>query len=379
MPWRQQEGRDSRWLGAVMGGSRGDVGSRERNPQGEEIEATSKGKVDQGGGAVVVAPDVVPSDPWLRTRSPEQAIQLRSTAFYPHRLRVLGPLKNFGLRHRVTCAGPITVGDTTYEADVALDFAETRASYHLCIPVNGWLRSRHRGQRLISTPTMASIYRPDAEIASWWPGGSRHLAVKIDQVAVDRALEALVQGSVGSPIAFDASLPLTTQAAQDWVRLLLTVHRQLESPDSLFRHSLVLAPMVESLIHGFLLVAEHPYRALLAVPAERSRPAAIRDAMALIEAGPHLPLTTATLAKQCHVSVRTLQAGFRQHLDMSPMAYVRVVRLRRAHSDLLSADPSHTTVAAIAHRWGFTHLGRFATAHQRMYCESPQQALRAAR
>jgi hypothetical protein len=63
---------------------------------------------------------------------------------------------------------------------------------------------------------MASIYQPDAEIASWWPGGSRHLAVKIDQVAVDRALEALVQSTVGSPIAFDASLPLNTHAAQDW-------------------------------------------------------------------------------------------------------------------------------------------------------------------
>ena len=326
-----------------------------------------------------IAPGVAPSDPWLRTRSPEQAIHLRSTAFYPHRLQVLGPLTSFGLSHRVTCAGPITVGDTTYESDVALEFDDTRDSYHLCVPVKGWLESRHRGQRLISNPAMASIYRPDAEIASWWPGGSRHLAVKIDQIAVDRALEALVLGTVGGPIAFDASLPLTAPAAQDWVRLLLTVHRRLECPDSLFRHSLVLAPLVESLIHGFLLVADHPYRERLAVPAEPSRPAAVRDAMALIEAGPHLPLTTSTLAKQGHVSVRTLQAGFRRHLGMSPMAYVRVVRLRRAHSDLRSADPSHTTVAAIAHRWGFTHLGRFATAHQQMFGESPQQALRTAR
>ena len=101
--------------------------------------------------------------------------------------------------------------------------------------------------------------------------------------------------------------------------------------------------------------------------------------MDIIEAGPHLPLTTSALAKQCHVSVRTLQEGFQRHLGMSPMAYLRVVRLRRAHRDLRSADPAHTTVARIAQRWGFTHLGRFAAAHQMMYEQTPLQILRAAR
>src|SRR5882762_10230776 len=101
--------------------------------------------------------------------------------------------------------------------------------------------------------------------------------------------------------------------------------------------------------------------------------------MDIIEGGPHLPLTISTLARQCHVSVRTLEEGFQRHLGMSQMAYVRVVRLRRAHRDLRSADPSHSTVAAIAHRWGFTHLGRFATAHKTTYGATPLQALHSAR
>jgi AraC-like DNA-binding protein len=214
---------------------------------------------------------------------------------------------------------------------------------------------------------------------TWWPGGSRHLAVRIDQVAVERALETLVGNSVGSPIAFDASLPLKAGAAHDWVRLLLMAHRQPECPDSLMRHSLVLDPLVETLIHGFLLVADHPYRDALAAPADPGRPAAVRDAMDIIEAGPHLPLTTSTLAIQCHVSVRTLQEWFRRYLGMSPMAYLRVVRLRRAHGDLRSAHPAQSTVATIAHRWGFTDLGRFASAHKTMYGETPLQTLRAAR
>jgi AraC-like DNA-binding protein len=183
--------------------------------------------------------------------------------------------------------------------------------------------------------------------------------VKIDQFAVERALETLVDRPVDFPIAFSASLPLNAGAARDWVRLLLTIaQRQLGSPDSLMRHAVVWEPLTESLIRGLLLVAKHPCSQALAAPAESGRLAAVRDAMDIIEATPHLPLTTSTLARQCYVSVRTLQQGFERHLGMSPMAYLRAVRQRHAHRDRRSADPSHTTVALIAHRWGFTQLGR---------------------
>lgn len=272
------------------------------------------------------------------------------------------------------------MGDITYQTDVALRFEETRASYHICVPLNGWLQSCHRGQHLTSSPVMGSIYRPDAEMtATRWPAGSRQLAVKIDQAAVNRALETLVGSAVDSPIPFDASLPLKAGAAHSWVRLLLTVQRQLDSADSVIQHPLVSDLLVESLIYGLLLVADHPYRDALAAPVEPGRPAAVRDATDIIEAGPHLALTTSALAMQCHVSVRTLQEGFRRHLGMSPMAYLREVRLGRAQRDLRSADPSQNTVAAIAHPWGVHHAGRFAAAHQQMYGETPLQALRAAR
>jgi AraC-like DNA-binding protein len=326
------------------------------------------------------APRVAPSDPWFRTRSPKEAVHVCAAPFYPHRLALLGPSHSFGMSQRVTRAGPITIGEFIYDTDVRIDFDEPRASYHVCVPLNGRVESRYRGQLLTSTPALAAIYRPDARVnVTRFPGGSRHLQVKIDQLAVNSALEALVDRPVDFPIDFNASLPLKDGAAHSWVRLLLMVHGQLQWPDSMMRHPLVLEPLVESLIHGFLVVTDHPYRQALAAPTERGRPAAVRDAMDIIEARPHLPLTTATLARQCHVSVRTLQAGFQRHLAMSPMDYLRLVRLRRAHRDLRSPHPAHSTVAAIAHRWGFTHLGRFAAAHKKMYGVTPLQTLRAAR
>jgi transcriptional regulator GlxA family with amidase domain len=50
--------------------------------------------------------------------------------------------------------------------------------------------------------------------------------------------------------------------------------------------------------------------------------------------------------------------------------------LRRAHRALMESDPTVTTVASIAHRWGFIHAGRFAETHAARYGEPPGVTLR---
>jgi AraC-like DNA-binding protein len=57
------------------------------------------------------------------------------------------------------------------------------------------------------------------------------------------------------------------------------------------------------------------------------------------------------------------------------MRYLQQVRLTYVHDDLRQADPSRATVALIAHRWGFTQLGRFAAAYRAKYGVPPSQTL----
>lgn len=67
---------------------------------------------------------------------------------------------------------------------------------------------------------------------------------------------------------------------------------------------------------------------------------------------------------------------FRRHLDTSPMTYLRQIRLRRAHRDLLTGDPTRDTVAEIAIRWGFAHTGRFSQVYRIEFGQSPSVTLR---
>jgi transcriptional regulator GlxA family with amidase domain len=110
---------------------------------------------------------------------------------------------------------------------------------------------------------------------------------------------------------------------------------------------------------------------------ERSwRPRPVKRAIDAMEADPAHPFSVRELAGAAGVSVRTLQAAFHRHTGVTPLEYLRDLRLARAHEDLRRAGPALATVALVAHRWGFTHLGRFAAVYRGRYGVSPSATLR---
>lgn len=107
-------------------------------------------------------------------------------------------------------------------------------------------------------------------------------------------------------------------------------------------------------------------------------PAALRRAVEYIEAHAGEDVTLDEIARAARVGPRALQLAFNRHRGGSPMAYLRQVRLARAHRDLETADPTRgDTVAAIAATWGFANPGRFATMYRAAYGISPSRTLRA--
>ena len=72
---------------------------------------------------------------------------------------------------------------------------------------------------------------------------------------------------------------------------------------------------------------------------------------------------------------RALQRSFREYFDLTITGYLKVVRLGAAHRELAAAQPSKNSVAAIAHRNGFRHLGRFSVEFRERFGESPRDTL----
>ena len=90
----------------------------------------------------------------------------------------------------------------------------------------------------------------------------------------------------------------------------------------------------------------------------------------------HDDITGAEIAAAAGVTVRAVQLAFRRHLDITPLGYLRRVRLHHAHRQLAAADPQHESVTAVAYRWGFANPSRFAACYRQAYGVLPSHTLR---
>ena len=114
-----------------------------------------------------------------------------------------------------------------------------------------------------------------------------------------------------------------------------------------------------------------PARARLAYAASGT----VGRAVAFIEERARDDIGVADIAGAAFVTVRAVQLAFRRYLDTTPLAYLRQVRLERAHQELTEADPDRTTVTAIAADWRFTNASLFSAYYRAAYGVPPTQTL----
>jgi transcriptional regulator GlxA family with amidase domain len=98
------------------------------------------------------------------------------------------------------------------------------------------------------------------------------------------------------------------------------------------------------------------------------------EAHALEHADGRLRVTD--LCRVAAVSERTLECAFKDVLGLTPVAYLKRLRLHRVRAALLSGSRRSTTVSAEAMKWGFWHFGDFSRAYKACFGEAPSDTLR---
>lgn len=327
------------------------------------------------GDRVAEAPAADASDTRMWTRATDFDEFARVCCGRPH-LQLLADPDSFSLTQRVGRIGPVTLSEIAVGSDLPMDGGQLCGSYRVVVVQAGRTEALHRGGSVIGGPGSAAVYAPEGLGRGQWYAGSKTFCFKIARSAIDDALSDALGRQLTSQIDFTPAMPTHAAPARSWINMVLSFKEQFFRVDSLVNRPLVGLPLIDALVRGLLFAAEHPHLDALTEQRQLSAPRAVRTAVDIIEEEAHLPLTLSSIASRSHISVRTLQQGFQRHLGTSPMAYLREVRLRRAHQTLLESDPSSVTVASVAYRWGFTNLGRFAAAHAARYGETPIEALR---
>jgi AraC-like DNA-binding protein len=185
-------------------------------------------------------------------------------------------------------------------------------------------------------------------------------------------------GVTESDFLFEAMTATTPQANRRWLATIAYLTRLLSGPDGAGVPALLLDAAIEATATAALSVFPNTtMTAGYTAGPGRITPAAIRRAIAFIDAHAAETITLDEIAAAAGLSARALQAGFRRHYDITPTGYLLKVRLEHAHRDLQTADPTGgATVAAIAHRWGFADHSRFTAAYRAAYGRLPSHTLR---
>jgi AraC-like DNA-binding protein len=109
--------------------------------------------------------------------------------------------------------------------------------------------------------------------------------------------------------------------------------------------------------------------------AQRHHEIVMRRFWRVVEENPEQPLYIPEICRKIGVSESTLRMCCQEHLGISPKRYLLLRRMALTRRALRQAEPDATSVTAIATRYGFWELGRFAVVYQALFGESPSAAL----
>jgi AraC family transcriptional regulator, ethanolamine operon transcriptional activator len=106
-----------------------------------------------------------------------------------------------------------------------------------------------------------------------------------------------------------------------------------------------------------------------------SRVTLVKQAEAMMGENLEQPITLTDIYQALHTSRRTLIYAFNDVVGMTPIAYVKTLRLNAVHRKLLVSDPERVSVSQVAHYYGFWSAGHFARDYRAFFGESPSQTL----
>ncbi|WP_131801998.1 helix-turn-helix domain-containing protein [Klenkia taihuensis] len=188
------------------------------------------------------------------------------------------------------------------------------------------------------------------------------LPVRLPQQEVAR-LAAVQTGLPEDAFRFLSPRPRSPEHGRMWVRTAKQVSQQLRrspaEPISPLLHRALVVLAAATALEVFPSTALT--RGYLPAPGD-VRPAAVRRAVAYIDAHLSLPITTGDAAAAAGTSPHALRVAFRRHLGTSVGAYLRRARCSAARRDLDAAEDGgaamrSVSLRSVALRWGFAGAG----------------------
>lgn len=262
-----------------------------------------------------------------------------------------------------------------YGSEVTVEPGLLGDFFNIQVQLTGAVETRCGAETAVIKQGQAAVLSPREYVSMNWERDSSMLIYCIKRALVERKLETLLDRHLPNPIVFNTLMRSDKANSAGWLRGLQVLVTELDNTHTFLNCMQAMKSFEDSLVVSLLHSQPHNYSAALAQRAPSVAPANVKRAEQYIYAHADRSISVEELARAAHTSVRSLFAGFKQYRGVSPMKYLRNVRLDRVRQELLERAPG-IGVTEVAHRWGFMQLGRFAAAYQQRFGELPSETLR---
>ena len=218
-------------------------------------------------------------------------------------------------------------------------------------------------------PNDILFHSPGEQMYQRTKGACRWGAISLRQDHLVAYGKALAEQDLSSPAAGLVVRP-SPSAAGRLRRLHNAACLLVETKPGIIAHPEVARALDQDLIHALVTCLATGDRVADA-PARRRHARIMTEFEEVLTSDPALPMPA--LHRAMGVSERSLRMCCAEFLGMSPNRYLRLRRMHAAHSALRHADAG--TVAEVARRYGYSEVGRFATAYRALFGERPSDTL----
>ncbi len=298
----------------------------------------------------------------------------------------LTPCRPSGYRARIRAGqvGALGVAEVSYRAAVDIRSRAPHDTLILEVPLSGHCRVERRDDRRVVDRDVrrgdVRVALPGRAVNTWMGDSSRLLVVRIPASVLDPSGEW--DRATFEPWRWSPVTSLRPDRLASLERLARLVFDESASAGAVASDAL-LGTELQHILLALLGMAGSHIGTADGADRQVLLPRSVRRAQALMVAAPAGGIPLPVLARDCGVSVRTLQDNFRQFTGLSPSDWWRGYRLDRVRAALRAAGPDRdgyeggVTQAATA--YGFYHLGRFAEQYRARFGEPPSETLRRAR
>ncbi|MHC4883734.1 MAG: helix-turn-helix transcriptional regulator [Planctomycetota bacterium] len=246
----------------------------------------------------------------------------------------------------------------------------------IIIPTSGTSRLEQNGQCWDSSTNAGLVCDVRHPFVTHMHNASR-LMLSCSTQVLKQHLRCLIGDAVDTmELTFDPIIDFSKPEGQILRQSLLYAAQEVDGPLGQLENPIALRGIENFLLTQLVSLQPNSCMSRLRTQDQsKVLPCHVKRARDYIHAHAHEKITLEDITANVSCGYRSLQRAFREAFGLSPMAYLKSVRLRHIRDALMKAEPG-AAITPIAAQWGIHHMGRLARDYRQQFGVSPSETLR---